>query len=106
MRHAPSSFPSKFHCYQLYIPAHLLAYSVQLNRAYPYTTAMAAPSEISCTNLSGMFVMVRRSARHNPARADQNQNKSLSDDVDAMLTLQGLSWWTRKAIRFATVVVR
>ena len=34
------------------------------------------------------------------------QNKSLSDDIDALLALQGLSWFTRKAIGFATVVVR
>ncbi|EXJ79565.1 hypothetical protein A1O3_07844 [Capronia epimyces CBS 606.96] len=50
---------------------------------------MAAPPEITCTNLSGKFIM----------------SKSLSDDVDAMLTLQGLSWFTRKAISLATVVL-
>jgi len=50
---------------------------------------MAAPPAITCTNLSGKFVM----------------NKSLSDDIDAMLTLQGLSWFTRKAISLATVIL-
>jgi len=50
---------------------------------------MAAPPEITCTNLSGKFVM----------------NKSLSDDIDPMLILQGLSWFTRTAIRLATVVL-
>ncbi|EXJ85361.1 hypothetical protein A1O1_05725 [Capronia coronata CBS 617.96] len=50
---------------------------------------MAAPPDITCTNLTGTFVM----------------NKTLSDDVDAMLTLQGLSWFTRHAIRLATVVI-
>jgi len=32
-------------------------------------------------------------------------NKSLSDDIDALLTLQGVSWFTRKAISLATVVL-
>ncbi|KIX07493.1 uncharacterized protein Z518_02146 [Rhinocladiella mackenziei CBS 650.93] len=50
---------------------------------------MAAPPELSCTNLSGKFTL----------------NKSLSDDVDSMLALQGLSWLTRKAIGLATVVL-
>jgi len=50
---------------------------------------MAAPPEITCTNLSGKFVM----------------NKSLSDDIDPMLKLQGLSWITRTAISLATVVL-
>ncbi|ETI28713.1 hypothetical protein G647_01164 [Cladophialophora carrionii CBS 160.54] len=50
---------------------------------------MAAPPEITCTNLSGKFVM----------------NKSLSDDTDPMFALQGLSWLTRTAIRLATVVL-
>ncbi|KIV80778.1 hypothetical protein PV11_08255 [Exophiala sideris] len=50
---------------------------------------MAAPPEINCTNLTGTFVM----------------NKSLSDDLDALLTLQGLSWFTRKAISLATITL-
>ncbi|OAP59701.1 hypothetical protein AYL99_06999 [Fonsecaea erecta] len=50
---------------------------------------MAAPPEITCTNLSGKFVM----------------NKTLSDDIDSMLALQGLSWLTRTAISLATVVL-
>lgn len=32
-------------------------------------------------------------------------NKVLSDDFDPILQLQGLSWFTRKAIRLATVVL-
>lgn len=31
------------------------------------------------------------------------QNKTLSDDTDAVLALQGIGWWTRKAISLATV---
>lgn len=50
---------------------------------------MASPPEINCRNLGGKFVM----------------NKTLSDDVDALLTLQGIGWWTRKAIGLATVVL-
>lgn len=30
-------------------------------------------------------------------------NKTLSDDTDAILQLQGIGWWTRKAISLATV---
>jgi hypothetical protein len=33
------------------------------------------------------------------------QNKSLSDDPDAMLTLQGVGWWTRKGIAYATITL-
>lgn len=33
------------------------------------------------------------------------QNKTLSDDFDSVLALQGVSWLTRKAISFATVVL-
>ena len=50
---------------------------------------MAAPPESSCRNLTGKFVL----------------NKSISDDIDALLTLQGIGWWTRKAIGLATVVL-
>ena len=33
------------------------------------------------------------------------QNKTISTDPDAMLTLQGVSWFTRKAIALATVTL-
>jgi len=33
------------------------------------------------------------------------QNKTIADDADKVLALQGVSWFTRKAIRLATVVV-
>lgn len=33
------------------------------------------------------------------------QNKTLSDDFDSVLALQGVSWLTRKAISFATVIL-
>lgn len=37
--------------------------------------------------------------------SDLDQNKSLSDDFDPVLALQGLSWFTRKAISLATIVL-
>jgi len=50
---------------------------------------MAAPPEVTLKDLTGEWVM----------------NKTLSDDTDAVLTLQGLGWWTRKAIGLATVTL-
>jgi len=50
---------------------------------------MAAPAEISIKDLSGKWVM----------------NKTLSDDTDPVLALQGVGWWTRKAIGLATVTL-
>ena len=37
--------------------------------------------------------------------ADPPQNKSLSDDTDPVLALQGIGWWMRKAIALATVTL-
>ncbi|KAE9367748.1 hypothetical protein N431DRAFT_416569 [Stipitochalara longipes BDJ] len=50
---------------------------------------MAAPPEVTLKDLTGEWVM----------------NKTLSDDTDAVLALQGINWWTRKAISFATVTL-
>jgi len=50
---------------------------------------MAAPPEITIKDLSGQWVM----------------NKTLSDDTDAVLALQGIGWFTRKAISLATVTL-
>lgn len=50
---------------------------------------MASPPEININNLSGKYVM----------------DKKLSDDPDALLALQGISWFTRKTISLATVVL-
>ncbi|ETN45893.1 uncharacterized protein HMPREF1541_00074 [Cyphellophora europaea CBS 101466] len=50
---------------------------------------MASPREISCTNLTGKFSM----------------NKSLGDDLDAMLALQGISWFLRKIIGATTPAI-
>ncbi|KAG9769665.1 hypothetical protein KCU88_g6817, partial [Aureobasidium melanogenum] len=63
---------------------------------------MAAPPEITCTNLSGKFVMLQGLALTDRTK---RQSKTLSDDVDSMLALQGLSWLTRKAVKLATVVL-
>ncbi|CAL3964032.1 unnamed protein product [Diplocarpon coronariae] len=50
---------------------------------------MAAPAEQTLKDLSGQWVM----------------NKTLSDDTDAILALQGIGWLTRKAIGLATVTL-
>ncbi|KAK0127231.1 hypothetical protein ONS96_006784 [Cadophora gregata f. sp. sojae] len=50
---------------------------------------MAAPAEVTLKDLTGNWVM----------------NKTLSDDTDAVLALQGIGWWTRKAISLATVTL-
>ncbi|PBP16157.1 hypothetical protein BUE80_DR013039 [Diplocarpon rosae] len=50
---------------------------------------MAAPAEQTLKDLSGQWVM----------------NKTLSDDTDAVLALQGVGWLTRKAIGLATVTL-
>ncbi|KAJ9608007.1 hypothetical protein H2200_008086 [Cladophialophora chaetospira] len=56
---------------------------------------MAAPLQITCTNLSGKFAL------SNNARL----NKFLSDNVDAMLALQGISWTIRTIVGLASVVL-
>ncbi|KAI0660483.1 hypothetical protein C8Q70DRAFT_1044452 [Cubamyces menziesii] len=48
---------------------------------------MAAPAEMTTRDISGKFTM----------------NKTLSDDSDEILRLQGVSWFTRKAIAMASV---
>ncbi|KAI0830723.1 hypothetical protein BC628DRAFT_1469017 [Trametes gibbosa] len=48
---------------------------------------MAAPAEMTTRDISGKYMM----------------NKSLSDDSDEILRLQGVSWMTRKAIAYATL---
>ncbi|RDL34380.1 Uncharacterized protein BP5553_07508 [Venustampulla echinocandica] len=50
---------------------------------------MAAPAEITVKDLTGDWVM----------------NKTLSDDTDAVLSLQGVGWLTRKAVGLATITL-
>jgi len=50
---------------------------------------MAAPGDVTLKDLTGEWVM----------------NKTLSDDTDAILALQGVGWWTRKAISYATITL-
>ncbi|KAM3081111.1 hypothetical protein ACMFMF_003025 [Clarireedia jacksonii] len=50
---------------------------------------MAAGPEVTLKDMSGDWVM----------------NKTLSDDADPVLALQGIGWWTRKAISLATVTI-
>jgi len=48
---------------------------------------MAAPPTVTAADISGDYVM----------------NKGISDDFDAILSLQGISWFLRKGISYATV---
>jgi hypothetical protein len=48
---------------------------------------MAAPGSVKIGDLTGTWVI----------------NKSLSGDTDSVLALQGVNWFTRVAISFATV---
>ncbi|KAG9243071.1 hypothetical protein BJ878DRAFT_136202 [Calycina marina] len=50
---------------------------------------MAASPEKHIGDLAGLWVL----------------NKSLSGDIDAILTFQGIGWWKRKAIGLATVTL-
>ncbi|KAL2041348.1 hypothetical protein N7G274_005730 [Stereocaulon virgatum] len=50
---------------------------------------MAAPPEKTLKDLNGKWVM----------------NKSLSDDYDRILEMQGIGWFLRKAISYATVTL-
>jgi len=50
---------------------------------------MAVPLEVTTLNLTGTYVM----------------NKSLSDDMDEILRLQGMGWLVRKMISSATVTM-
>jgi hypothetical protein len=88
----------------------------QLRRTYPAPTqdpnsTMAAPAEVTLKDLSGQWVMVSNSlARphlwaYRLIRLTYLQNKTLSDDPDDVLALQGMGWMTRKAISIATVTL-
>ncbi|EED24525.1 conserved hypothetical protein [Talaromyces stipitatus ATCC 10500] len=50
---------------------------------------MAAPSDITLQNLNGKYTM----------------NKTLSSDTDAILSLQGIGWVTRRVIGLATITL-
>ncbi|KAI9811380.1 MAG: hypothetical protein M1827_005540 [Pycnora praestabilis] len=50
---------------------------------------MAAPSSVTLKNLDGQYVM----------------NKTLSDDIDKILTMQGVGWFLRRAISLATITL-
>ena len=66
---------------------------------------MAAPTEMTTLDITGKFIMVLLSLRGS-VRLSVNlptQNKSLSDDSDEILRLQGVSWFTRKIIASSSV---
>jgi hypothetical protein len=67
---------------------------------------MSVPSETNSSNLSGKYILVRSSPTPRLIRTHcPPQNKSLSDDTDTILMLQGISWFTRKAIALASLYV-
>jgi len=76
---------------------------------------MAAPPEVTLKDLTGEWVMVCLfqylhltqflQSFNDKQKPDTPQNKTLSDDTDAILTLQGIGWLTRKAIAYATVTL-
>ncbi|PGH28361.1 hypothetical protein GX50_08903 [[Emmonsia] crescens] len=51
---------------------------------------MAAPTEVTIQDLNGTWIM----------------DKSLSNDPDGIFKLQGMSWFTRKAIGLATLTLK
>ncbi|KAG8827306.1 hypothetical protein FRC19_004174 [Serendipita sp. 401] len=50
---------------------------------------MAVPASMTTADLSGRYVL----------------NSTLSDSTDGILTLQGVPWYTRKIIRYATITL-
>ena len=71
---------------------------------------MAAPSSITTLDLSSTWVMVgivHFLLTSNAILIPLNisQNKTLSDDTDEILRLQGVSWFTRRAIALSTITL-
>lgn len=70
---------------------------------------MAAPSSITTLDLSATWVMV--GIVHFLLTSNTilisfiSQNKHLSDDTDEILRLQGVSWFTRRAIALSTITL-
>lgn len=68
---------------------------------------MAAPPSITTLDLSATWVMVGTVPFLTTSNSIVNasQNKTLSDDTDDILRLQGMSWLTRRAIGLATITL-
>jgi hypothetical protein len=70
---------------------------------------MAAPADKTIHDLSGQWQLVQPSSPPPPSvprpANPRLQNKTLSGDTEALLTLQGISWFTRKAIAIATITL-
>lgn len=56
-------------------------------RPHQYNLIMAAPKDLTTLNVSAIYTM----------------NKTLSDDIDPVLNMQGVTWFNRTAISYATV---
>jgi hypothetical protein len=71
---------------------------------------MAAPPSITTLDLSATWVMVRTvhffpTSNTISYTINVSQNKALSDETDEILRLQGVSWFTRRAISLATITL-
>jgi hypothetical protein len=95
----------------IYMPLYTTYYSAIERERDVYlsvsrATTMAAPSSITTLNLSATWVMVgivHFLLYSYPVNI--SQNKTLSDDTDEVLRLQGVSWFTRRAIALATITL-
>jgi len=56
---------------------------------FVFLSTMAVPPDFTILNLTGKFQL----------------NKSLSDDTEEILTLQGVSWFIRKMIAYSTITL-
>jgi hypothetical protein len=69
---------------------------------------MATPDDLTILDITGKYTMVRQ-ALYFPVLSRLTilpQNKSLSDPrTDDILALQGVSWFTRQAIKYGTVTL-
>ncbi|KAI4138678.1 MAG: hypothetical protein LQ341_004557 [Variospora aurantia] len=73
---------------------------------------MAAPSNKTLKDLNGKWIMVIRSllpslspSYFHPDDSPPSQNKTLSDDTDRILQMQGVGWFLRHAIALATITL-
>ncbi|KAJ3490554.1 hypothetical protein NLI96_g1342 [Meripilus lineatus] len=68
---------------------------------------MAVPATFTTVNISGRFqqVGVVSDVGQSFHELNKRQNKSLSDDTDEILSLQGVGWLTRKALKAANATL-
>lgn len=73
------------------------------NLSAPWLPQTTSPPSTSPENMSRQVVsQLRAEIAH---LTNQSQNRTLTDDVDEMLTLQGVGWISRKIIKNATITL-